>query len=751
MARRNRAEIELGAQDKTKAAFDAVGRRFADITRTADRAGRRLTSVAGVLTGAVAGLSVAGVFSAFVRETRAAEQEQAQLAAVLRSTGEAAGFSRDQLNAMSEELARASTFSAGEITSAQTRLLSYTGIVGEQFPQAMQAVIDMAARMGMSLEQSAETIGRALDIPSAGLTALTKQGFRFTEEQKKVVKALEDSGRTGEAQQIILEALQSSYGGAARAARDTFGGAVQALQNELKSLVTGKDGSLDGARQAVEDLIKTLQAPETKQAIQGLLELFANLAKGAVAATNAFLGFGRGLGERFGQFVAGSTDPLEIANQRLRESTFEVETLGKEIERLSRINTRGQFTQEIADLQSRLQQSQRDLENWRKSAAFLSAEVGPQLPAAASGPAGSPGRRPPPPVRDEEAERRAKQEAERARAYFENLQLQLRGMQELTAAEIVLDDIQRGRLKLVGGLTEEMVLGVALEIDARRELKKAIEDQAKAREEEERQMAQRLQAATAEADSVEAQNKSLREQIEEIGKTASQLAELRARRLEDAAAQQEQAVAAAQLMGVSEGEIAQMQRRVELLREQAGLVREEGKKTAQEMDDFAKNAAQNVQRYLGDQFVNIMEGNFKSVGDSFIGMINRMVAEALAADLVRSLFGAKGGGEGSGLLGTALSWIGGFMGGGRATGGGVMPGGIYPVTELGEPELLRMSGRNYLMVPDAGLVEPMGRAQSGKTVTITVNQHFGQGTDSRTTAQAAADARRALEMGARNL
>ena len=210
----NNTKIVISAEDKTRSAFASAQKNIESLAGGF----ARFTSLAGL--GAFG--AVVGLFAKIAAETADAQAEQAQLAAVLRSTGEAAGWSRDQLNKMADDLSGKSTFAAGEITNAQTRLLSYTGIVGLQFPKAMQAVIDMASRMGMSVEQSAETIGRALDIPSQGLTALTKQGFRFTEAQKELVKQLEDTGRTAEAQDIILKALESSYGGAAEAARNTM-------------------------------------------------------------------------------------------------------------------------------------------------------------------------------------------------------------------------------------------------------------------------------------------------------------------------------------------------------------------------------------------------------------------------------------------------------------------------------------------------------------------------------------------------
>lgn len=247
------------------------------------------------LGGLFAGVSVAGIFTKFVAETRAAEAEQAQLAAVLRSTGEAAGFSRDELNQMAAAMEGRSIFSAGEINTAQTALLAFTGIVGDQFTTAMQAAMDMSARTGMTVTQAAETIGRALDVPSKGLTALSRQGFRFTEDQKALVQQLEATGKTSEAQGVILQALTESYGGAAQAARDTFGGAVAALQNTISGLMTGSDGSLEGARQGVEDLNAALADPSTAAAVATLTDSMATMATAVIDSIPFIIDAGDGV------------------------------------------------------------------------------------------------------------------------------------------------------------------------------------------------------------------------------------------------------------------------------------------------------------------------------------------------------------------------------------------------------------------------------------------------------------------------
>ncbi|WP_457978054.1 phage tail length tape measure family protein [Ectopseudomonas composti] len=248
-----------------------------------------------VVGGLFAGLTIGGVYTKFIGETRAAEAEQAQLAAVLRSTGEAAGFTREQLNDMAAQMEGRSIFSAGEINTAQTALLAFTGIVGEQFPTALQAAMDMSARTGMTVTQAAETIGRALDVPSKGLTALSKQGFRFTEDQKALAKQLEASGKTAEAQGIILGALQESYGGAAQAARDNFGGALTALQNTIDGLMTGQDGSLEGARISIEELNAALADPSTAAGVATLTNALAGMATEVVESIPFIIDAGDGV------------------------------------------------------------------------------------------------------------------------------------------------------------------------------------------------------------------------------------------------------------------------------------------------------------------------------------------------------------------------------------------------------------------------------------------------------------------------
>lgn len=174
----------------------------------------------------------------------------------------------------------------------------------------------------------------------------------------------------------------------------------------------------------------------------------------------------------------------------------------------------------------------------------------------------------------------------------------------------------------------------------------------------------------------------------------------------------------------------------------------------EKVDKFTEQASENIQRALGQELANVLDGNFKNIGDSFTRTINRMVAEALAADINRALFGnvGKGGGLFNSIIDFGASLFGGSSGGGinggsilpnslrggRASGGTVSAGGLYPINERGA-EILSIGSKDYLTVGgQGGKVTPIeGGGQS-----VNVNNYFtvGANTDRRTQDQIAASA-----------
>lgn len=329
------------------------------------------TAIAGGVT--LLGAGIAKV----IANSSAAEREVAQLDAIIKSTGGAAGYTRQQLLDMADTMSSKSTFSGGEIVEAQTRLLSYSGILGTNIPRAMQAIIDQSARLGISVSQSAETIGRALESPSKAAAALAQQGFgaAFTKEVRGTIDELVKAGKEGEAQVMILEILEESYGGAAQAARDTFSGALKALGNTLDDVTTGKDGSLKEATGAVNSLVETLNSPETKKGFDTLITFAAESAADFFRLTGSITEFISKANElkRLDAGGAISSVSESALDDRIADLTRQINdekkqsigprgqamTYAIEEERIKRINA---LTQQRLDIQRELTKRYREAE-----------------------------------------------------------------------------------------------------------------------------------------------------------------------------------------------------------------------------------------------------------------------------------------------------------------------------------------------------------------------------------------------------
>ena len=84
----------------------------------------------------------------------------------------------------------------------------------------------MSVAMGTDLQSATVMVGKALQDPVAGLTALRRIGVSFTADQQKQIRTLAESGRGLEAQKLILAELAKEFGGAAVAAGEGFEGSV---------------------------------------------------------------------------------------------------------------------------------------------------------------------------------------------------------------------------------------------------------------------------------------------------------------------------------------------------------------------------------------------------------------------------------------------------------------------------------------------------------------------------------------------
>ena len=192
------------------------------------------------LGAAVAGLGAVTAGLAFsVKEAMEAQEVQAQLAAVLKSTGRETSGMGTLANQLAESLMKVTRFSDETILSGETMLLQFKNIGKDIFPQASETALDLATRLGMDVPSAAKLLGKALETPGEGLLRLKQAGVSFTDQETEMIQKMVDAGDVAGAQKFILDSLAKSVGGAARAAGDTFAGKLDILKNSLSNVAEG--------------------------------------------------------------------------------------------------------------------------------------------------------------------------------------------------------------------------------------------------------------------------------------------------------------------------------------------------------------------------------------------------------------------------------------------------------------------------------------------------------------------------------
>lgn len=362
-----------------------------------------------------------------------------------------------------------------------------------------------------------------------------------------------------------------------------------------------------------------------------------------------------------------------------------------------------------------------------------------------------------------------------AQRYLENLQRQLQGTQDLSVAETVLADIQAGRLKLAKGESAQPLLDIAQKID----MAKRQADQLKAETEQVRELRAEQEKLKAAGLAVFEATRTPREKLDA---DLASLGDLYEKNAISADTYGRRVIALNDELDKQGVQLAAELTRAKELFDKGSLSTEAYKQEVerlnaefeklgqvppilQEIDTFAVRAKENIQDALGEELSNVLEGNFKNIGASFTQMLNRMVAEAAAAELMKALFGsglkqggAGGGGILSGLFNAGLSF---FTGGstndgnkGGINGGSVilpnsLRGGAATGTNLLERDMITLLHKGEAVVPREYNPAAGGRGAGG--VTVVINQSFAAGTSRATSLQAAADARMAFERAGRNL
>lgn len=188
----------ISGSSQAKQAINSINdstRKMAAEMEKARQAQERINAATQRMVGAIraagtAWLTYKSIMNTYIRNSIEAERVETQLNAVLKSTRHAAGLTAIELKNMASEMQMLTAFGDEEVLSMQNILLTFKNIKGDEFKRATMAVLDLSTAMGQDLKSSAIQVGKALNDPKIGLTALQLVGITFSDSQKKLIKDL---------------------------------------------------------------------------------------------------------------------------------------------------------------------------------------------------------------------------------------------------------------------------------------------------------------------------------------------------------------------------------------------------------------------------------------------------------------------------------------------------------------------------------------------------------------------------------
>lgn len=169
----------------------------------------------------------------FVREAAEAERIGAQTNAVLESTHGISGMTAQSVSDLANSLAAVIPIDDELIQKTENMLLTFTNIGRDVFPGATEAALNMSIALGEDSVASAMRLGKALNDPVAGVTALRRVGVQLTDQQKDQIESFMAVNDIAGAQKIILGELTTEFGNSGRAAGETFAGKMTILQTQI--------------------------------------------------------------------------------------------------------------------------------------------------------------------------------------------------------------------------------------------------------------------------------------------------------------------------------------------------------------------------------------------------------------------------------------------------------------------------------------------------------------------------------------
>ena len=214
------------------------------------------------------------------------ERAETAFAQALKSTGSSAGQTSRSISLLASEIQKMTGVGDEAVIQSAALLKTFVNIGSQVFPQAQKAIVDVAAGMFQgnvtmeALKTTTIQVGKALNDPIKGMTALSRVGVQFSGEQKLQIKRFIFTNQLAKAQGIILGELEKQFGG---------------LGDEIGKTTEGKLLALNSAFGDAQERIGKFLTPAVNALIESLTKFSealqpSNIIQFGVALTTSIIG-----------------------------------------------------------------------------------------------------------------------------------------------------------------------------------------------------------------------------------------------------------------------------------------------------------------------------------------------------------------------------------------------------------------------------------------------------------------------------
>lgn len=278
----------------TAGAADRVRARLRELRESAKESAGAFDGLRGKIAAAVAAIGgFIGIKRGFQAITQSAESLDVgmrKIEAAIQATGGAAGLSAVEIGDMAKRLDEATLGSAEGFRDAAAKLLTFKSVGKDAFETTLKLAQDLAATGFGTLESNIVQLGKALENPKQGISALAEAGVTFTDQQKTLITYLVETGKQAQAQGVILDAVAGQVAGVASAVGQGLSGAADLAGKrftDFKELLgKGLLPVLTGLYNQVADLFKKMNE---SGAVQRLGDVLATVFKGAAESALRFI------------------------------------------------------------------------------------------------------------------------------------------------------------------------------------------------------------------------------------------------------------------------------------------------------------------------------------------------------------------------------------------------------------------------------------------------------------------------------